>query len=149
MVRLLLIGIFVFGTASFFAQPGFPDIHALLDQYKNDFGLSPEDISEYAISDSYTTAHLHITHVYLEQKYRDIRVFNGILNLNLMEDRMVSFGNRWITDLHKKAPSPLPGITAQTAVELSANNLGYNFKDADEISREQNKFGQYTKVKFN
>ncbi|MEP6794975.1 MAG: M36 family metallopeptidase, partial [Saprospiraceae bacterium] len=148
MIRPLLLSLLIFCTTDFFAQPALPDIAALLDQHKNDFGLSPADLAEFSISSSYTTEHLNITHVYLEQRYQDISVFNGILNLNLMGDRLVSFGNRWINDLHSKAPSAVPDITAQSAVAQSAAHLGHNFPNAIEIRKEQNKTGQFTKVIF-
>ena len=111
MIRTILISLFLCSTAILLAQPVLPDIPALLDQHKTEFGLIPSDLAEFSISNAYTTEHLHITHVYLEQRYRDIRVFNGILNLNLMGDRLVSFGNRWINSLSIKAPSPTPDIT--------------------------------------
>jgi len=105
-------------------------------------------MAEYAISNAYATDHVHVTHVYLEQRYLDIPVFNGILNLNLSGDQLVSFGNRWITGLHDRAPSPLPDITPKSAVERAAIHLGYTYPNAVEISREQNKLGQATKVIF-
>ena len=148
MIRTLLITYFGILTAGMHAQPELPDLPTLLNQYKNEFGLSPEDLAEYAISNAYTTEHLHVTHVYLEQRYRDIPVYNGILNLNLHGDKLVSYGNRWIENLHTKAPIPLPDITAQSAVERSAVLLGHTFPETVEISKEQNKNGQFTKVVF-
>jgi extracellular elastinolytic metalloproteinase len=148
MIRCLLIPVFAFVTADLFAQPSLPDLPALLAQHKNAFGLTADDIAEFAISSAYTTEHLHITHVYLEQRYLDIPVYTGILNLNLAGDNLVSFGNRWITDLKSKAPSPTPDISAQSAVQRSAANLGYNYPDAVEVSKKKNKLGQYTKVIF-
>ena len=148
MKYLLLIFAFLFAAAGLFAQPQLPDLPTFLDQHKNAFGLSPADISEFDITNAYTTEHLHVTHVYLQQKNKDIRVFNGILNLNLKDDQLVSFGNRWITDLNTKAPSPIPEINAQSAVQRAAANLGYDFPNAVEKSKKQNKLGQYTKVVF-
>ncbi|MEO6130883.1 MAG: hypothetical protein ABIQ02_03470, partial [Saprospiraceae bacterium] len=108
------------------AQTNLPDLPTLLDQHKNEFGLGQDDISEFAISSAYTTEHLNITHVYLEQRYQDIPVYQGILNLNLMGDRLVSFGNRWIRSINTKAPSQIPDIPAQTAVQQAAENLGHS-----------------------
>jgi extracellular elastinolytic metalloproteinase len=148
MFRISLISLFSFLLAISFAQPGPQDIALLLDQYKKTLGISTPDMAEYSISSSYTTAHLNITHVYLEQRHLDIRVFNGILNLNLAEDRLVSFGNRWISGMSSKAPSPLPGITPATAVRRSAAHLGHAIPVPMEISKEKNKHGQDIKVVF-
>ena len=148
MLRLLLLSLFTIVTAISFGQPGRQDIDALLIQHKNTIGIGEKDIAEYSISSAYTTAHLNITHIYLEQRHRDIRVFNGILNLNLSGDRLVSFGNTWITGIEEKAPSHIPVITPASAVERSAHHLGHLFADAVEIRKEQNKFGQYVRVVF-
>lgn len=148
MKPFLLLAILIFSSANFFAQTVLPDIPVILDQHKNELGITPADMTEYSISDAYTTEHLNITHIYLEQRFKDIRVLNGILNLNVMGDRIMSFGNRWITNLHAKAPLPTPDITAQSAIERSAYELGHNFPNAVEISKEQNKLGQYTRLKF-
>ncbi|MEP6648086.1 MAG: M36 family metallopeptidase, partial [Saprospiraceae bacterium] len=130
------------------AQTNVPDLATLLDQHKNELGLSKEDISEFAISSAYTTEHLHVTHVYLEQRYQDIPVYEGILNLNLIGDELISFGNRWISSINTKAPSTTPDITAQTAIQRAAENLGHSTVNPIEINRKQNKLGQYTRLNF-
>lgn len=148
MIRFLLIILLPLASIGVFGQTGLPDLPLLLDQNKNEFGLTPQDIQEYSVSDSYTTEHLNLTHVYLEQRFQDIRVFNGILNLNLSGNSLVSYGNRWIPDIKSKTPASLPGLTAQSAVERAANHLGHNFPNAVEISRLPNKLGQFTKFTF-
>ena len=148
MIRFLLLTLLTIGTSGLYAQASLPGLPDLLDQHRKEFGLTPEDLAEYDISNAYTTEHLHITHVYLQQKYQDIRLYNGILNLNLAGETLVSFGNRWIHDLLNKAPSPLPDITAASAVTRSAAHLNKNFTNPIEISKEQNKLGRYTKLKF-
>lgn len=133
---------------SLHAQVILPDLKILLDQHKNVFGLTAEDITEYNISNAYKTEHLNVTHVYLQQRYQDIRVFNGILNLNLVNDEVISYGNRWISNIKFKAPSPAPELTALSALERAAEHLGHSFDNATEISRELNKLGAYTQFKF-
>jgi len=148
MIRSLLSIAFSLYYLGAVAQTTLPDLHALLDRHKNEFGLTTDDLAEYVISSAYTTEHLNVTHVFLEQRFQDIPVYTGILNLNIMNDEIVSFGNRWINDIKTKAPAPTPNISAQTAVLRAAANLGHNDFNPNEISKEQNKLGQYTKVAF-
>lgn len=148
MSRFLSALFLMLSVTGIFAQTNLPDIPTLLDRNKNDLGISTADMAEYVISSAYTTAHLNVTHVYLEQKYKDIRVFNGILNLNLIGDRVISFGNRWITDIGNKAPSQIPEITSSSAVERSADHLGHLFSNPVELSKEQNKLGQEIKYAY-
>ena len=115
MSRTLLIYLFSLAWTGIGAQTALPDIPAILDTNKNKLGVSANDLAEYSVSSAYTTDHLNVTHVYLEQRYQDIKVFNGILNLNLIGNQLVSFGNRWISEIGTKAPSEIPSITASTA----------------------------------
>ena len=68
----------------------------------------------------------NITHAYLQQHHRGIKVFNGILNLNLRGDQLLSFGNRWITDMASAEVSNIPDITAANAVGRAATHLGHS-----------------------
>jgi len=142
MLRHLLLLIILFFSTGTYAQTVLPDIAAILERNRQALGLSPADLTAYTVSSTYTTAHLNITHAYLQQTYRDIKVFNGILNLNLLGDRLLSFGNRWVTDMTSSAPSNIPAITPPNAIERSAAHLGKSFSSPLEISREQNKLGQ-------
>ena len=47
-----------------------------------------------------------------------------------------------------RAPSKVPNISASSAVERSANELGLPFLNTNEISKEPNKLGQDTKIVF-
>ncbi len=148
MSRTLLIYLFSLAWTGIGAQTALPDIPAILDTNKNKLGVSANDLAEYSVSSAYTTDHLNVTHVYLEQRYQDIKVFNGILNLNLIGNQLVSFGNRWISDLKTNAPSEIPTITASNALVRSAAELGHITLNPTEIRREQNKLGQDTKIVF-
>ncbi|MBP6681406.1 MAG: M36 family metallopeptidase, partial [Saprospiraceae bacterium] len=70
------------------------------------------------------------------------------LNLNLIGNQLVSFGNRWISDLKTNAPSEIPTITASNALVRSATELGHITLNPTEIRRAQNKLGQDTKIVF-
>ena len=148
MFRSLLISLSFIVSTGLSAQTALPDIPSILERNKKELAISPQDLSEYAVSSAYTTEHINITHVYLEQRYLDIPVFNGILNLNLSGDKLVSFGNRWIPELYARAPSNIPGVTAAMGVEKAALEIGYIFQNPTELRREQNKLGQDTKIVF-
>ena len=146
MLRHLILSICLLLASVASAQDNLPDIAAIVERNKQALGVSPADLSEYTISSAYTTSHLNITHAYLQQHHRGIKVFNGILNLNLRGAQVLSFGNRWITDMASTEISNIPDITAGNAVGRSADHLGQTIASAVEISREQNKLGQDFKL---
>jgi len=148
MLRHLYLLICILLTTVVSAQDVLPDIAAIVERNRQILGVSPADLSEYTISSAYTTSHLNITHAYLQQHHRGIKVFNGILNLNLRGDQVLSFGNRWITDMASTEVSNIPAVTAANAVVRAADHLGQSLSTAVEISREQNKLGQDIKFVF-
>ncbi len=124
------------------------DIPLILEQNQKKFGLSALDIQSYEIADSYLNKQLNIQHIYLVQKDKDIKVFNGILNLNLQNGKIVSFGNRWTPNLSSHVPNNAPAINAVSAIKKSAEHLGATMPNPDLLSVEKNKFQQETKFVF-
>jgi extracellular elastinolytic metalloproteinase len=103
---------------------------------------------EYIINDMYTTKQTGVTHICLLQEYRDIPVHNGILNLNIYRNRVVSFGNNWVTSLAARAPSGQETLGAMDAVNLSAAHLGLPVGDVSELDRQFNSRGEAVSVLF-
>ncbi len=148
MIRIYSIAFLFFIARSVEGQSLPVDIQVLLQQNQKKFGLTQQDIQEYEISDVYTTKQLNISHLYLVQKFRDIRVYNGLLNLNLQGGQLLSYGNRWVHDLAGHALDKEPLIIARTAVNRSAEHLGKISANPSLLSSEKNKFSLETKFVF-
>ena len=81
-------------------------------------GLTQQDVSDYVLSSQTVSKHNQLSHVYLQQTYDDIPVFNGILNLNIKADgSLLGLGNRFTPDLANKVNTTRPQITPEAAVE--------------------------------
>ncbi len=60
------------------------------------FGLDASDVGEMAVSSEVASSHNGVTHVYFQQRYRGIDVYNGILNVNVGRDgRVISADSRF------------------------------------------------------
>ncbi|MEO0723482.1 MAG: T9SS-dependent M36 family metallopeptidase [Bacteroidota bacterium] len=80
--------------------------------------LTQQDVSDYVLSSKAVSKHNRLTHVYLQQTYNDIPVFNAILNLNIKGDgSMLGVGNRFTSDLANKVNTTNPQISPKAAVE--------------------------------
>ncbi|MEL7421893.1 MAG: M36 family metallopeptidase, partial [Bacteroidota bacterium] len=80
--------------------------------------LTQQDVSDYVLSSKAVSKHNRLTHVYLQQTYNDIPVFNAILNLNIKGDgSILGVGNRFTPDLANKVNSTSPQISPKAAVE--------------------------------
>lgn len=93
----------------------------IADEYlRADFdklGLTQQDVSDYVLSSMSVSKHNELTHVYLQQTYNDIPVFNAIFNLNIKGDgSLLSFGNRFTPDLAIKVNTTQPQVSPEAAV---------------------------------
>jgi extracellular elastinolytic metalloproteinase len=148
IIRILSTTLFFLYSFTLIGQQIPADISLLLRDNQKRFGLTPQDISEYEVSDTYLTKQLQVTHVYLIQKHMDIKVFNGILNLNFKEADLLSFGNRWVKDLAGQAPTHIPSISATAAVQRAGEHLGYAETNPVLLKKEKNSFNQDIKFQF-
>ncbi len=96
----------------------------LEENYKK-YNLTAQDVSEYMVTDMYTSEHNGVTHLYLTQSHKGIKVYNAIFNFNIAEDgRVFHVGNRFVADLHSKINASKPSITPEQAVASALNHLG-------------------------
>ena len=148
MIRTLNLAILILLTSSIYGQNSPIDVPTLLLENQKKLGLTDSDLISYDISDSYTTQQLGITHVYLTQKFMDIPVFNGILNLNVSGNKLLTFGNKWVPDLVAQAPNNTPSISVLSAIERSRVDLGHATTNPILLSVEKNALGQETTFLF-
>ncbi len=79
--------------------------------------LTEDDISNYRISDLYTSKNNGVTHVYFTQQYKNIDVRNAIININILPNgQVLNIGNRFISDLASKANASIPAIAPEDAL---------------------------------
>ncbi|MEM7368010.1 MAG: M36 family metallopeptidase [Bacteroidota bacterium] len=101
----------------------------IADQYLNanltKLGLTASDIHAYRISDSYTSQHNGLTHIYLQQQYQQIDVHGAHLSIHIQQDEVVAVQNRFIADLRSKVSATAPGIPAKQAIDQAIGDLNF------------------------
>lgn len=107
------------GPASGAEQPPLEDVQQILQERADELGLTPSDLSEAVVADSYFSEHSGILHLYLQQHHAGIPVYNALINLNIDRDgRIVHLGNRFVPDLAATARSADPRLSGRDAVEI-------------------------------
>src|SRR5437867_1538159 len=90
-------------------------------------GLAASDINEVVLSSEVVSRHTGITHVYLEQRYRGIEVYAGILTLSLRPDGSVlTARSRFVPNIAAATDGQAPKITAIEAATAAAESLDLN-----------------------
>lgn len=88
------------------------------------WGLSPADIADLVVSDTYTDAHNGVTHIYLVQRHQGVEVYNAITNLHIHQGKVVHAGNRLIGQLAGKVNATKPVLSAEQALRHALDHLG-------------------------
>ncbi len=100
-------------------------LQTYLETQKTRLGLTKEDITSFKISDSYETNHNGVHHIYLNQQYRGIPVYNAILAIHI--DKKGAYHmtrSRFISGLKSRIVGEQPKISALEAVSKAVEYLG-------------------------
>jgi len=91
---------------------------------RQQFGLTGSDTNDMAISSTVDSAHNGVTHVYLQQRYRGIDVWDAILTVSIGADgRVISAGSRFVSNIASAAGGQQPRRTAELAAGDAAGHL--------------------------
>ncbi|MEZ4964349.1 MAG: M36 family metallopeptidase [Saprospiraceae bacterium] len=110
------------------AQSSAPRQTALrfLQDNPSKFGLVAADVADVKVTDEYLSKHNGVTHVWVQQQYNGIPVFNGLFGLHVTADGQVKhLSHRFVRDIASKVNTALPSLTASKAVEMAFANLGF------------------------
>ena len=95
-----------------------------LQQNRGDLSLTASDVGDVVISSTVVSKHNGVTHVYLQQRYRGIEVWNGILNVAVSRDGTAAFsGSRFVANIAAAAGGQQPKRVAETAASDASGHL--------------------------
>jgi extracellular elastinolytic metalloproteinase len=107
---------------------------AYLSSHRGDFGLAAPDLSDLAVSDQYTDKASGTTHIYLQQRYEGIDVFDGITDVNVARDgSVINVGDRFVSDLAGKVGAATPPRGVGQGVQDAARGLGLGLGQAPQV----------------
>jgi extracellular elastinolytic metalloproteinase len=89
-----------------------------------DWGLSDKDIADISVSDSHISSISGTAHIYFQQKYQGINIYNGILNVAVGQNgNIVHTGKNMVKDIASKISTTTPAIDMLTALNKGLENL--------------------------
>ncbi len=122
----LLVGLFLFVAHILPAQTSRETALGFLRDHPAQFGLSTADVADLRVTDEFITRHNGVTHVWLQQQYAGIPVFNALIGLHVLPSKeVVHVGHRFVADLQKRVNTTAPSLSAYKALELAMNDLGF------------------------
>ena len=129
LLKILFIGLL------FFAQQGFSQnsladnefgslIQNWLNQKKDNFNLSQNDILDLEVSDAFFSKKTKINHVYVNQSYQGIRIHNAISSVAVKDNYVFYYDNGFISNIASKINTITPTLNAEEAISSAVSQLG-------------------------
>jgi extracellular elastinolytic metalloproteinase len=88
-------------------------------------GLEAADLQGYAVTDVVYSKPTGATHIYLQQRYRSIPVYNAQMHVNVNRDgRIISVNNSFLPGIARAVSSLSPRLQLSTAVSSAAQFSG-------------------------
>ena len=97
---------------------------AYLKAQAENWQLKAEDINDISISNKVYSAHNGLTHIYLQQQYKGIKIHNAISVVNVLSNGEVLYAsNGFLSDITKKALATSVKIQPEYAITVAAAHL--------------------------
>jgi Zn-dependent metalloprotease len=97
------------------------------------YGLSDSDLVDMVVTDIYESKHSGTTHIFLQQRYAGIDVYNGVININVAQNgSIINLGNRFAPRLAESVNATEPEITAAEAILSAAQS--HNLADSGRLT---------------
>ncbi len=103
--------------------------------------------TDYVVKSSHTDEKLGLEHVYLQQTYKSIKVYNVTQSLVFKNGKLQYNSGKFFTDIASKAPSELPVVAASDAINKAITYLGLS--KSTSLAEVTNTFAADKKIIFN
>lgn len=104
-------------SAITYAQETTQIIQKFLDNNKERFSLTEEDVQDWIITDQNYSERSKLTHVYIQQRHNGIPIYNAVANISIKEGSVIHSGVSFITNARSKVNSLNPGLNPTSVIQ--------------------------------
>jgi hypothetical protein len=124
------------------AKSSFPYTRQVQNQLsQKNIEIQQNDIEDLYIERQYFDKKTNVTHVYIGQRFKGIKINNAISSLALRDEKEVYFGNAFITNIASKVNIVTPTITPTQAIEKVLTHFNIDtLKNKRILSSNNNEF---------
>ncbi|WP_179316452.1 T9SS-dependent M36 family metallopeptidase [Winogradskyella undariae] len=138
---LLLSASYSFGQSDLKSSKYGITILDYLKDNKSNFNFIDKDLENPVINNEYYSENTEVTHVYLNQTYQGIRLFNAISSVAIKEGKILYYANRFLNHIASKVNSTTPAFSPNASIIKVAQQfeLG-NVKNMQELEHNGNQY---------
>ncbi|MCX7551577.1 T9SS-dependent M36 family metallopeptidase [Xanthomarina sp. F2636L] len=146
--KLLLVGMLLFGFVGF-AQHNLTnsEYNNVIKNYLNlnqaKYHLTANDIQDLYVNNEYFSKSTKINHVYINQRFQGIEIYNAISSVAIKDDAVFYYANSLISNISEKINTITPQINAQRAIENAVSQLNLGTIQGLELLSEKDKVYLY------
>lgn len=141
LTALIVSSTFVFGQNNLQSSANGTLIINYLEDKKSDFNFDDKDIEYVVVNNEYYSEEGEITHVYINQTYQGISVFNAISSVGIKDDRVFHFANRFLIDITEKVNTINATQTPVSAITSLANHFQLGSpQNLEELEKNGNRY---------
>ena len=96
--------------------------------------VSQRDLRDMVVSSAYHSPSTGFYHLYFNQRYKGIEVYNALLNIVVKQNNIAHIENQFFQKIDKLNPSTEASISPERALELAASYLKINLTATEQIS---------------
>lgn len=101
-----------------------PIVTRYFEQNDSRYNLQPSDYQDISILNEVFSKSTNVTHLYLNQRYQGVRIYNAISSLAIKDNQVFYYANRFISDISNKVNTINPVISPLQAIDKVSQNLG-------------------------
>ena len=112
-----------------------------LEAKGSNYNLTANDVLDLQVSDAYFSDKTRINHVYINQAYQGIKIFNAISSVAVRDNYVFHYANAFVSNISSKVNTTTIGINPQAAIAsvVSEYNLG-SLNNLETISTDSNSY---------
>lgn len=105
-------------------SPFEPLVKNYLEEHLSSHNLTNLDIQDLLIQNEVYSKSTKITHLYINQQFQGIKIYNAISSLAIKDEKVFYFANRFLGGIADKVNTTSPQLNALNAIEKLAAHLG-------------------------
>ncbi len=112
-----------------------------LEDKKSDFNFKDQDFEQLVINNEYYSENTEVTHIYVNQTFEGIRLFNAISSIAIKDGKVFYYANRFLNDISNKVNSTSPAFSPASAIQKVATQLELgNVQNIQQLERDVNRY---------
>ena len=117
----------------------------LIINYLNDnkvrYGLLDEDLQSLLVTDAYKSESTDINHVYVNQSYEGIKIYNAVSSVAIKNNVVFYFSNRLLANVNSKINTTTPTISPEASIAKVVDQFQLGtLQNLEEINYQNNKY---------